>query len=72
LNVNNNEVYIMPIITIEMLEGKTFEQKKEIAKEITDCIEKITGRPRSVIQVIFRDMPKTEYYKAGEPASEWI
>lgn len=57
----------MPFITIEMLEGKTLEQKKEIAKSVTDCIEKVTGVSRNVINVVFRDVPKAEFFKAGEP-----
>jgi 4-oxalocrotonate tautomerase len=61
----------MPIVTVQMLEGKTHEQKVRLAKAITNSIAEICDVNKDVIQVIFADIPITEYVKGGSPATEW-
>lgn len=56
----------MPIVTIELIEGRTVEQKREMAKKITDVIINVTKVPSEAIEIIFRDMKKENYSKAGQ------
>ena len=57
----------MPFVHIELVEGRTDEQKAALAKEIAASVMKHTGAPKSAIHVIFRDMKKTDYYPEGDP-----
>ncbi len=41
----------MPVVTVEMWEGCTIEQKKQLAEDITASFEKI-GTPKEAVQII--------------------
>ncbi len=56
----------MPIITIELIEGRTVDQKREIAKQMTDTIKNVTNVPEDSIEVIFHDLKKENYSKGGK------
>lgn len=55
----------MPMVHIEMIEGRTVEQKRTLAKKITDMIvEDLKVKPEAVT-VVFRDMRKDEFARGG-------
>ena len=56
----------MPFIHVEFLEGKTLEQKREIAKAITDAMVKIGGVNPEAVYVIFNDLSKSNLAKGGQ------
>ncbi|MCL2676395.1 MAG: tautomerase family protein [Streptococcaceae bacterium] len=60
----------MPFVHVELVEGRTPEQKLAIAKDITEAITKHAGAPASAIHVIFDDMKKEDYYLSGEQAKK--
>lgn len=64
------EVMDMPLINIQFIEGRTVEQKSEIAKAITEVMVK-TGRakPENVI-IIFNNYKKSDFAKGGKLYSE--
>jgi 4-oxalocrotonate tautomerase len=55
----------MPIVTIELIEGRSIEQKREMAKKITETITEITKIPQEAVEIIFNDMKKENYSKGG-------
>ncbi len=56
----------MPTVTVRALEGRTVEQKRQLAKDITDAVVKnFKVEPDRVI-VNFFDMPKYNVAKAGK------
>lgn len=55
----------MPIVTIELIEGRSVEQKRELAKRITDAITDVTKIVPEAVEVIFHDLKKENYSKAG-------
>lgn len=55
----------MPIVSIELIEGRSVEQKREMSKKITDAIVEVTKIPREAVEVIFHDMKMENYSKAG-------
>lgn len=60
----------MPIIRVEMFEGRTVEQKRELVRELTDAfIRTCGGRPESV-QVVLTDVDKQDWGAAGELFSD--
>ncbi|WP_331254181.1 MULTISPECIES: 2-hydroxymuconate tautomerase [Staphylococcus] len=54
----------MPIITVQLLEGRTDEQLKALVAEVTDAVEKTTHAQRDAISVIIEEM-KPQHYGVG-------
>lgn len=46
----------MPIVQIEMLKGRTVEQKRALVKEITDSMVRTVNCKREAVRVIIREM----------------
>ena len=59
----------MPVVIVEMWEGRTPEQKKQLTEGITSSFEKI-GTPREAVHVILKDNPKSNWAIGGKLASE--
>ena len=59
----------MPVITIEMWDGRTLEQKRKIVKGITSVMGEI-GIPAEAVQIIIKDVPKHNWGIAGKLASD--
>ena len=55
----------MPIVSIELIEGRSVEQKREMAKKITEAIVEVTKIPQDAVEIIFQDMKKENYAKGG-------
>lgn len=60
----------MPIVTIELIEGRSVEQKREMAKKITETIVEITKIPQDAVEIIFHDLKRENYSKAGVLATD--
>jgi len=56
----------MPIVTVEWYEGRSPEQKKEIAERLTDLLVEVGKTQREQVWVKFVDSPKTEWSIGGE------
>jgi len=59
----------MPVVIVEMWEGRTVEQKKQLAEGITASFAKI-GTPPEAVHIIMKDSPKHNWATAGKLASE--
>lgn len=60
----------MPIVRVEMWTGRTYAQKAELARVITDAISTIANTtPESTI-VVFEDIDKHNWAQAGKLASD--
>ena len=59
----------MPVVTVEMWEGRTVEQKKQLVAGITETFEK-TGVPPDHVHIILKDNPKHNWASGGKLASE--
>ncbi len=59
----------MPLVTVEMWEGRTVEQKKQLAEGITSVIaEKLDVAPEHVT-ILLRDVSKHNWAIGGKLAS---
>jgi len=56
----------MPIVQMEILKGRTLEQKRQMVKEVTDAITRTLACPPEAVSVIIREMEKEEYAVAGK------
>jgi 4-oxalocrotonate tautomerase len=60
----------MPMIHVEMYEGRTNEQKAELAKAITKAVVDIAKTTPESTHIIFTDVPKANMAHGGILASE--
>lgn len=56
----------MPLIQITMLAGRSVDQKRKIAKRITDVMVEEAGARREGIVVTFIELSKESYASGGE------
>jgi 4-oxalocrotonate tautomerase len=56
----------MPVITVEWYEGRSPDQKKEIAEKLTDLMVEVGKTPREHVWIRFVDSPKSEWAMGGE------
>jgi len=56
----------MPLIQITMLQGRTADQKRKIARRITDAMVEEAGARREAIVVTFLEVSKESYASGGE------
>lgn len=56
----------MPLVTIKIIEGRTVEQKRNMAKDVTDAIAKNIGCPASAVQIDIVDLKKENIAVGGE------
>ena len=60
----------MPEVYVHVIEGKTVEQKRALAKDITDAVVKHFAVPIEAVLVEFREARKTDKAKGGVLFSE--
>ncbi|MEQ6376857.1 2-hydroxymuconate tautomerase [Bacillaceae bacterium S4-13-58] len=60
----------MPIVTVQMLEGRTDDQKRALVEEVTAAVTKTTGAPKEAVSIIIEEMSKNHYATAGVRASD--
>lgn len=60
----------MPIVQIDMLEGRTVEQKREMVKKVTEVISEAAKCPPEAVTIIIRDMLQHNLGQAGELRSD--
>ena len=59
----------MPIVLVDWWEGRTTEQKKQLAQGITSTMQEM-GIPPEAVQIVINDIPKYNWAIAGKLASE--
>jgi 4-oxalocrotonate tautomerase len=55
----------MPHVIVQLLEGRTAEQKRAAAKAITDAIAETLGATREGTVVVFQDIPRDSWARGG-------
>ncbi len=58
----------MPIVQVEILKGRTVEQKREMVTEVTNALVNTIGCSKESVSVIIREMEKENYGHAGQLA----
>ena len=56
----------MPVVTIEWYEGRSAEQKKEIAEKLTEVLSEVGKMPADQVWIRFVDSPKSDWAIGGE------
>jgi 4-oxalocrotonate tautomerase len=55
----------MPIVQVNMLEGRTDEQKEALITEITEAMVRSISAPRESVRVMINEMPKQHFGIGG-------
>ena len=55
----------MPLIHIELIEGRTQEQLKNLVADVTDAVTKNTGAPAEHVHGVLSEMRKDRYSVGG-------
>jgi 4-oxalocrotonate tautomerase len=56
----------MPVVTIEWYEGRSPEQKRELAEKLTDLLVEVGKTKREDVWIRFVDSPKSEWAMGGK------
>lgn len=60
----------MPHVIVQMLEGRTADQKKELIEGITKVVSEACKTAVDNVSVAIFEVPRTNWGKAGVPMSE--
>jgi len=60
----------MPVIHVNMFEGRTVDQKRKMVVAMTDAVVKSLDVKPEVVHIIIHDLPKHNVALAGVLASE--
>ncbi len=55
----------MPILQIEIIKGRTLEQKRAMVKKVTEAITETLNCPPEAVRIIIREMDKENFARAG-------
>ena len=55
----------MPVVQIELLEGRTLDQKRAMVKKVTEAIVDSIGCPADAVVIMLRDMKRGDYAEGG-------
>ena len=59
----------MPVVIVEMWEGRNPEQKETLIQGITKAFEEIGVKPES-LHIVIHDVPKSNWGQRGQQASK--
>lgn len=55
----------MPIIHVDMIEGRTLEQKRALVEKVTQAVSETVNCPKEAIKIIISDMSRDNYGEGG-------
>nr|WP_067297379.1 2-hydroxymuconate tautomerase [Marinobacterium profundum] len=58
----------MPIIQVNLMEGRSDEQKEALIHEITEAVHLAIEAPRESVRVLLNEMPKQHFGIGGQSA----
>ncbi len=60
----------MPIVTIQMMEGRSEDTKRAIIERVTETLADASDSPKEAIRIILQEVPSTNWGKAGTMAKD--
>lgn len=58
----------MPIVSVNLMEGRSEEQKENMIAAVTDALAESLGAPRETVRIIINEMPKQHFGIGGQSA----
>ena len=56
----------MPVVTVEWLQGRSQQQKRQLAHALTRAFVEIAQVPKEQVWIVFRDVPRADWAIGGE------
>lgn len=60
----------MPVIQVNLMQGRTNEQKKLLAQRITQCAVEVLGAKPESVRVLMHEMGPYDFAVGGVPMAE--
>ena len=60
----------MPFVTIRFIEGRSQQQKDEIARRVNDALSEVLELPKNDIWIVFEESTARDWYVGGSTAAE--
>jgi 4-oxalocrotonate tautomerase len=60
----------MPIIQFNLLEGRTVEQKRELARRVTQTVTEVLGVKPEVVRILIHQVTGDDFSVGGVTAAE--
>tara|TARA_R110000787_G_scaffold235621_6_gene342376 strand:+ start:13570 stop:13773 length:204 start_codon:yes stop_codon:yes gene_type:complete len=60
----------MPVIQVNLMQGRTDEQKKLLAQRITQSVVEVLGAKPEAVRVLFHEMGGYDFAIGGVPMAE--
>ena len=60
----------MPFLEVKLWEGRTREQKVELARRLTDVLVEVAGCPREAVTIAFDDYARRDWAEGGRLCDE--
>lgn len=57
----------MPFVSVKLLQGRTTEQKQELARRITEDVVEVLKTSPEAVWVTFEELPGEDWTVAGKP-----
>ena len=61
----------MPIVHVEMFEGRTLDQKRAMVTEMTEVIVRTINCKAEDVKIVIRDLKKENLAEGGSLAIDW-
>ncbi|MFW6149668.1 MAG: 2-hydroxymuconate tautomerase [Atribacterota bacterium] len=56
----------MPILQMEILKGRTLDQKRKMVKKVTDAVTETLNCPKEAVRIIIREMESENFSVGGD------
>jgi|TARA_B110000967_G_C18584975_1_gene411583 4-oxalocrotonate tautomerase len=60
----------MPVVQVNIKDGRTLDQKREMVERITDTLVDVCGAARERVHVIINEVEEVNWGRGGELLSE--
>jgi 4-oxalocrotonate tautomerase len=60
----------MPFVNIRLIEGRSQQQKDEIASRVIDALSEVLRLPKDDSWIVFEDIPADAWYVGGTTVAE--
>ena len=60
----------MHIVQVEILEGRSVEQKRQMVAEVTEVISRTLECPQEAVTIMIRELPQEHLARAGKLAAD--
>jgi 4-oxalocrotonate tautomerase len=57
----------MPIITIEMLDGRSEEMKLSLVQDVTDAVSRSLNIDKEEVDIVLKEVKRKDWTKGGVP-----